>query len=62
MHTRDSLAELLRAVNVEDVAREAGVSTKPIYRLRHKANAPKLDTVAAIVEAVKRVKSRRRAA
>lgn len=56
MLTREQLAELLGTVNVEDVAREAGVSTKTIYRLRHKQHAPTLDTVAAIVAAVARVK------
>lgn len=55
MLTRDKLAEMLDGVNVEDVAREARVSTKTIYRLRHKKHAPTLDTVAAIVDAVKRI-------
>lgn len=59
MMTRDQLAELLQAVNVEDVAKEAGVSTKTIYRLRHKVTAPTLDTVEAIVAAVKRLKGRK---
>lgn len=54
--TRDQLADLLGTVNVEDVAREAKVSTKTIYRLRHKAHAPTLDTVAAIVAAVAKLK------
>ena len=60
MMTREQLAELLRTVNVEDVAREAQVSTKTIYRLRNQENAPTLDTVEALVAAVKRVKSARR--
>lgn len=59
MITRDQLADLLGKVNVEDVAREAGVSTKTIYRLRHKRNSPTLDTVADIVAAVARLKARR---
>ena len=58
MLTADQLANLLATVNVEAVAKEANVSTKTIYRLRHKTNSPTLDTVAAIVAAVKRVKSR----
>ena len=58
MLTADQLASLLSTVNVEAVAKEANVSTKTIYRLRHKTNSPTLDTVAAIVAAVKRVKSR----
>ena len=59
MITRDQLADLLGKVNVEDVAREAGVSTKTIYRLRHKRNSPTLDTVADIIAAVARLKARR---
>lgn len=60
MMTRDQLAELLGTVAVEDVAREANVSTKTIYRLRHKKHSPTLDTVESILSAVKRLKSRRR--
>lgn len=58
MLTADQLAELLSTVNVDEVAREAGVSTKTIYRLRHKANSPTLDTVAAILAAIDRVNAR----
>ena len=57
MMTRDQLAELLRTVNVEALARESGISTKTIYRLRAKENAPTLDTVASIVVAVERLKA-----
>lgn len=55
MLTRDDLATLLMRVNVEDVAREAGVSTKTIYRLRHKQTAPSIDTVERILVAVRRL-------
>jgi DNA-binding phage protein len=58
MLTRDQLAALLAGVNVEDVAREAGVSTKTIYRLRHKSHSPTLDTAQAVLNAIKRVKDR----
>lgn len=61
MLTRDDLAALLRSVNVEDVAREADVSTKTIYRMRHKKHSPTLDTAAAVVAAVARLKSKRKA-
>lgn len=54
--TRERLAELLNQVKVEDVAREAGVATKTIYRLRHQQHAPSLDTVLSILEALKRLK------
>ena len=62
MMTRDQLAELLGTVAVEDVAREANVSTKTIYRLRHKQHAPTLDTVEKILAAVRVIKGRRRQA
>lgn len=57
MLTRDQLAELLATVRVEDVAREAKLSTKTIYRLRHKQHSPTLDTVADIVAAIERIKA-----
>lgn len=56
MLNKDQLANLLGTVNVEAVATEAGVSTKTIYRLRHKAANPTLGTIEKIVGAVKRVK------
>lgn len=56
MVTRDDLAVMLADVRVEDVARLAGVSTKTIYRLRHKKHSPTLDTVAVIVAALKQLK------
>lgn len=59
MITRDQLADLLQTVNVEDVAAEAGISTKTVYRLRHKATAPTLRTVESIVDAVRRLKARK---
>lgn len=62
MLTRDELAELLKRVDVVDVAREANVSTKTVYRLRHKANAPTLDTVERIVSAVRKLNALRQAA
>lgn len=62
MLTRDQLARLLADVRVEDVAREAGVSTKTIYRLRHKANSPSLDTAQSIVKAIERLKTAKAAA
>ena len=55
MVTSDKLAELLLTVNVEDVAREADVSTKTIYRLRHKQHSPTLDTVQRILDAIDRL-------
>jgi DNA-binding phage protein len=58
MLNRDQLAELLLTVNVEDVAREAAVASKTIYRLRHKSHSPTLDTVEKIVAAVHRLQSR----
>lgn len=57
MLTPDQLAQMLAEVNVEAVAKEANVSTKTIYRLRHKKTSPSLDTVNAIVVAVERLKT-----
>lgn len=62
MLTKHQLAELLREVNVVAVAREAGVATKTIYRLRHpdkeQAPSPTLRTVEAVVAAVNRLRSK----
>lgn len=56
MLTRDELSALLLGVNVEEIAREANVSTKTIYRMRHKANAPSYATIERIVAAAQRLK------
>jgi DNA-binding phage protein len=61
MITRDQLAELLRRTNVNDLAREAQVSTKTVYRLRNKQHAPTLDTVERLLVAVKRMDERQAA-
>lgn len=55
MVTRVELADKLKRVNVADVARESGVSVKTVYRLRHQAHAPTLDTVAKLLDAIKRL-------
>lgn len=59
MMTRDQLAELLQAVNVRDVANEAGVSEKTIYRLRNKKTDTTVGTLEDIVAAVRRIKARK---
>lgn len=59
MMTTDQLAELLRTVSVNDLAAEANVSTKTIYRLRHKLNSPTLGTVESLVAAIGRLKARK---
>jgi DNA-binding phage protein len=56
--TRDELAAMLLTVNVVDVAREAGVSTKTVYRHRRKEHSPNLGTAQALAEAVKRLRRR----
>lgn len=58
MLTRSKLADLLQKVNVREVADEAGVSTKTIYRLRHQANAPSVDMAEKLSNAVERIKRR----
>ena len=55
MLSRKELAKMLATVRVEDVAREAGVSTKTIYRLRHQANSPSLDTAQSILRAIEKL-------
>ncbi len=69
MLTPEQLAELLRGVNVAEVAKAADVSTKTVYRLRQynpdgKAQ-PSLTTIrklAAAVEAQKPARKRAKAA
>lgn len=62
MVTREQLAERLKTVNVEDVAKEAGVSTKTVYRLRHMQHAPRLDLVEKLLAAIKTVERRAKVA
>ena len=56
MLTREQLADLLQKVNVEEIAKAANVSTKTIYRMRHKANRPSYATIEKIVAAVADIK------
>jgi DNA-binding phage protein len=60
MHTKQTLSDLLMTVPVEEVARESGLSTKTIYRLRNQENAPRLDTIESVVAAVRRIAPRRK--
>lgn len=62
MITREQLAQRLMSVNVEEVAREAGISTKTVYRLRHMQHAPRLDVVEKLLVAISTVERRSRAA
>jgi predicted transcriptional regulator len=55
MVTREQLAKLLQAVNVEEVAKEAKVSTKTVYRLRHMETPPRYSTVERLLAAIKRL-------
>lgn len=52
MLTKEELAAALQKVNVADVARRTGLTTKTIYRLRHAAHEPRLDTVQDILRAI----------
>ena len=60
MVTREQLAALLQSVPVTALSEASGVSEKTIYRLRHQANAPRLDTAHALIDAIKRIKPRGR--
>lgn len=55
MLTPQELSERLKAVNVEALAKESGVSVKTIYRLRHMTNSPRLGLVVKLVEAMQRL-------
>ena len=57
MMNRQQLAELLGTVSVEAVARDAGVSSKTVYRLRHQQTSPRLDVVERLVAAAHRIKA-----
>jgi DNA-binding phage protein len=58
MITIDEISALLQTVNVEAVARESGLATKTIYRLRHKRNSPTLVTLEKLLPAIDRVRER----
>lgn len=60
MVTPEQLAELLRGVNVAEVAKAANVSTKTVYRLRHQSNPPNMKTVQKLLDAIKATKPARR--
>lgn len=62
MLTKAKLADMLDAVNVEDVARESGLSVKTIYRLRHQKHSPTLDTVAKLLAAIAKINPTKRGA
>lgn len=57
MVTRDELAALLADVNVEELARASGVATKTIYRLRHTANSPNLETVEKLLSGMRKIRA-----
>lgn len=57
MLTPQELSERLKAVNVEALAKEADVSVKTIYRLRHMTHSPRLDLVVKLVAAMDRLKA-----
>lgn len=55
MLTRDQLATMLSAYSGPKLAKESGVALKTIYRLREKKHSPKLDTVQALLGAMRRL-------
>lgn len=62
MVTQDELAALLKSVSGPEVARRARVSLKTVYRLRERENAPRLDIVARLLDAVASIKADEKAA
>ncbi len=57
MLTQDELADMLRDVSVVRVAELAQVSTKTVYRMRHKTHAPNLRTIEKLASAVRKLKA-----
>ena len=55
MVTSKQLADMLRAVNVAEVAKASGVSTKTIYRIRQRPDeySPTLETAGKLLDAIK---------
>lgn len=58
MNTRQQLADLLKTVDVIEVAALAGCSTKTVYRLRNLKAVPKVDMHDRLVAAVKALRSK----
>jgi DNA-binding phage protein len=58
MSTKDRLAQLAASVSALDLAREAGISTKSVYRLRQKKANPTLEMIEAVERAVAVIKAR----
>ena len=45
------LSDVLRQVDVKDLAKSSGISEKTIYRLRHEQHSPTLTTVNKLLDA-----------
>jgi len=59
MLTKDQLAEALQGVNVAELAKATGVSTKTIYRYRSGTDhSPNLRTVTQLLAAAKALRKR----
>jgi DNA-binding phage protein len=57
--TRKALSEMLAGLNVEDVAREADISPKTVYRYRWQKSAPTLDNLGRVLDAIAAVRKRK---
>ena len=57
--TAKELADLLKKVNVIEVAKASEVCTKTIYRLRRQQNSPTLGTVQKILSGIAQVRASR---
>ena len=56
MVTPKQLSEMLRGVNVAEIAKAANVSTKTVYRLRHQDHSPNMQTVHRLLAAIEAAK------
>lgn len=57
MISREQLSDLLRQVNAQTLAAEAGVNIKTIYRLRRGENSPRLELVERLISACRKIKA-----
>lgn len=60
--TKEQLAELLSGLNVKELAKAAGVSTKTVYRYRKGVTRPSLETLEVLEPILKEARRKARRA